>query len=303
MVSNTQSSAGAAPLRQAALQRQARNRQRGRIIQQAVVYALLVLLSLLFLFPLFWMVTTALKTDSQIYIWPPQWIPNPVQWSNFPNALNDPYLPFGRFFLNTTLIEIGVVSGRLISCTLVAYGFARLRAPGKNILFTIMLATLMLPSAAVLIPQYILFNDVHWVGTFLPLIVPAWFGEAFAIFLIRQFFMTIPIELEEAALIDGATRLSILWRIIIPLSMPVLAVITIFTFKDNWNDFLRPLLFLSNSKNYTVAIGISYYNSQNDVRMNLLMAASVAMLVPVLILFVIAQRAFVEGISLTGIKG
>jgi multiple sugar transport system permease protein len=283
--------------------RDRRNRRIGQIIQQVIVYALLIGLSLLFLFPLFWMFTTALKTNAQIYIWPPQWLPDPIQWSNFPAALNDPYLPFSRFFINTLIVEAGVVSGRLVSCTLVAYGFARLNAPGKNVLFTIMLATLMLPSVAVLIPQYVLFTRFGWIGSFLPLIVPAWFGEAFAIFLIRQFFMTIPYELEEAALIDGANRLTILWRIIIPLSMPVLAVIVIFTFKDNWNDFLRPLLFLSNSKLYTVAIGIQYYNGQNTVQMNLLMAASVAMLIPVIGLFIVAQRAFVEGISLTGIKG
>jgi len=283
--------------------RQRRNRRVGQIVQKILIYALLLFFSVLFLFPLFWMLTTALKSNAQIYIWPPQWIPDPMQWSNFPAALTDPYLPFGRFFTNTLIVEAGVVSGRLISCTLVSYGFARLNAPGKNIWFTIMLATLMLPSAAILIPQYILFTRFGWVGSFLPLIVPAWFGEAFAIFLIRQFFMSIPYELEEAALIDGANRLTILWRIIIPLSMPVLAVITIFTFKDNWNDFLRPLLFLSNSKLYTVAIGIQYYNGQNIVQMNLLMAASVAMLLPVIGLFIVAQRAFVEGISLTGIKG
>jgi len=275
----------------------------GRIVEKSVVYILLLFFSFLFLFPLFWMLTTALKSNEQLYIWPPQWIPNPAQWSNFSDALTNPYLPFSRFFLNTAIIEVGVVSGRLVSCSLVAYGFARLRAPGKNILFTILLGTLMLPSTAILIPEYILFSRIGWIGTFLPLIVPAWFGEAFAIFLIRQFFITIPTELEEAALIDGATRLQILWRIVIPLSMPVLAVITIFTFKDNWNDFLRPLMFLNNSKLITVAVGIQYFNGQNNVQMNLLMAASVAMLLPVMILFIFAQRAFVEGIALTGIKG
>jgi len=290
-------------VRKTSLARGKNDRRLGRFIQQVVVYGLLTGLSLVFLFPLFWMVTTALKANEQVNIWPPQWIPNPVMWSNFPDALNNVYLPFGRFFVNTMIIEAGVTSGRLISCTLVAYGFARLRAPGKNILFTIMLATLMLPDAAVLIPQYIQFSRLGWVGTFLPLIVPAWFGNAFAIFLIRQFFMSIPYELEEAALIDGATRVQILWRIVIPLSMPVLAVITIFTFKDTWNDFMRPLLFLNNMQNYTVAIGISYFNGQYTVQMNLLMAASVTMLIPVMLLFVIAQRTFVEGIALTGIKG
>ena len=196
-----------------------------------------------------------------------------------------------------------MVSGRLISCTLVAYGFARLRAPGKNVLFTILLATLMLPRAAILIPEYILFNQFGWVNTFLPLIVPAWFGEAYAIFLMRQFFMTIPRELEEAAMIDGATTPRIISSVIVPLSTPVLAVIAILTFKDTWNDFLTPLLYLNNTSHYTVAVGLAYFNGQNNVQMNLLMAASVTLMLPIVILFIFAQKAFVEGISLTGLKG
>ena len=275
----------------------------GERFRMIVVYGLLIFLSCVFLFPLFWMITTALKTESQIFRWPPQWLPNPVQWSNFQEALGNPLLPFGRFVINTLIIEAGVVSGRLISCTVIAYGFARGRAPGKNILFTILLATLMLPRAAILIPEYILFNQFGWINTFLPLIVPAWFGEAYAIFLMRQFFMTIPIELEEAARIDGATTLQIIIRLIVPLSIPVLSVIAILTFKDNWNDFLRPLLYLSDSSKYTVAVGLAYFNGQYDVKMNLLMAASVTMLLPIVILFIFAQRAFVEGISLTGLKG
>jgi ABC-type glycerol-3-phosphate transport system permease component len=185
----------------------------------------------------------------------------------------------------------------------VAYGFARLRAPGKNFLFTILLATLMLPNAAVLIPQYILFNEFGWINTFLPLIVPAWFGNAYAIFLMRQFFMTIPRELEEAALIDGATTLKIIWSVIVPLSTPVLAVIAILTFKDTWNDFMTPLLYLSEPSKYTVSVGLAYFNGQFDVQMNLLMAASFTLMLPIVILFIFAQRAFVEGISLTGLKG
>ncbi|MEO8607936.1 MAG: carbohydrate ABC transporter permease [Chloroflexota bacterium] len=275
----------------------------GEFIRKCVVYGLLIFLSCVFLFPLFWMISTALKTDSQVFLWPPQWLPNPPQWSNFSDALGNPLLPFGRFVINTLIIEAGVVSGRLVSCTLVAYGFARMRAPGKNILFTILLATLMMPRAAILIPEYILFNQFGWINTFLPLIVPAWFGEAYAIFLMRQFFMTIPLELEEAARIDGATILQIIVRLIVPLSIPVLSVIAILTFKDNWNDFLSPLLYLSDSSKYTVAVGLAYFNGQYDVKMNLLMAASVTMLLPIVILFIFAQRAFVEGISLTGLKG
>lgn len=275
----------------------------GETVRKTLVYVLLIVLSLTFLFPLFWMITSALKAEGQIFLWPPQWIPNPILFSNFQKAFNNPQLPFDRFVVNTLIIEAGVVSGRLISCTLVAYGFARLRAPGKNILFTLLLATLMLPRAAIIIPEYILFNQLGWVNTFLPLIVPAWFGEAYAIFLMRQFFMTIPRELEEAAIIDGATTLTVIWKVIVPLSTPVLAVIAILTFKDTWNDFLHPLLFLNEPSKYTVAVGLAYFNGQFDVKLNLLMAASVTMMVPIVILFIFAQRAFVEGISLTGLKG
>lgn len=268
-----------------------------------LIYVLLILLSLVFLFPFFWMLTTALKPDYQTFLWPPKWIPDPFVWSNFRDAFSNPLLPFEVFVKNTMIIEIGMITGRLLSCTLVAYGFARLRAPGKNILFGFLLATLMLPGAAVLIPRYLLFNKLGWINTFNPLIVPAWFGEAYAIFLMRQFFMTIPRELEEAAYIDGANTLQTIFRIIIPLSMPVLMVITILSFKDIWNELLNPLLYLNQSTKYTVAVGLAYFNGQYNVEMNQLMAASITMLIPVIILFFIAQRAFVEGITMTGLKG
>lgn len=278
-------------------------RRLGYLLNRVVVYGLLVILTVIFLFPLFWMITSALKPDYQIFLWPPKWIPDPIQWSNFKDAFSNPLLPFDIFIRNTMLIEVGMISGRLLSCTLVAYGFARLRAPGKNVLFAILLATLMLPNAAVLIPRFILFSELGWVNTFAPLIVPAWFGEAYAIFLMRQFFMTIPREMEEAAVIDGASVFSIIFRIIVPLSIPVLTVITILSFKDIWNDFFTPLLYLNQVEKYTVAVGLAYFNGQFNVEMNQLMAASVTLMLPVVILFVIAQRAFIEGISMTGLKG
>jgi multiple sugar transport system permease protein len=280
-----------------------RGRQFGEISHRVIVYALLTLLSLVFVFPLFWMVTTALKPDYQVFLWPPKWIPDPVQWSNFREALTDPLLPFHVFVKNTMIIEVGMIVGRLLSCTLVAYGFARLRAPGRDFLFGILLATLMLPQAAVLIPRFLLFSRLGWINTFRPLIVPAWLGEAYAIFLMRQFFRTIPRELEEAATIDGASTFQVITRIIVPLSVPVLTVITILSFKDIWNNLLDPLLYLNDASKYTVAVGLAYFNGQFDVKMNQLMAASVAMLIPVLLLFFVAQRAFVEGITMTGLKG
>jgi multiple sugar transport system permease protein len=274
-----------------------------RLLHSLIVYVLLVGLTVIFIFPFFWMILSALKPELQIYIWPPKWIPDPIQWSNFKDVFGNPYLPFDIFLRNTFFLEITMITGRLLSCTLVAYGFARLEAPGKNIVFGILLATLMIPNAVLRIPTYIMFSKFGWIDTFKPLIVPAWFGEAYAIFLMRQFFRTIPEELEESAIVDGANRLQIIFRIIVPLSIPVLTVIGILSFKDIWNDFFGPLLYLNQIKHYTVSVGLAYLNGQFDTKMNLLMAASVTMMMPILILFFIAQRAFVEGITMTGLKG
>jgi multiple sugar transport system permease protein len=278
-------------------------RRFNELLHNIVVYSLLIALSILFIFPFYWMVSTALKAEHNVFIWPPQWIPDPVMWSNFKEALSNPQLPFLLFFRNTMILEIGIIVGRLISCTLIAYGFARLEAPGKNVLFAILLATLMLPAAVTQIPRFILFNKIGWVNSYLPLIVPAWFGEAYAIFLMRQFFMTIPRELEEAARMDGANFLQIITKIIVPLSMPVLTVILILSFKDIWNDFFTPLLYLNDLTKYPLSVGLAYFSGQFRVQMSLLMAASVVVLLPLLIVFFVAQKAFVEGISLTGLAG
>lgn len=274
-----------------------------KFIHDLVVYSLLLGLSLVFVFPLFWMVTSALKPEYQIFIWPPQWFPDPPLLSNFRDALSNPLLPFHIFFRNTMILETGIIAGRLISCTLIAYGFARLEAPGKTVLFAVLLSTLMMPNAVTQIPRFILFTKIGWVNSFKPLIVPSWFGEAYAIFLMRQFFMTIPRELEEAARMDGANTLRIITGIIVPLSLPVLTVIGILSFKDVWNEFFNPLLYLNEMTKYPLAVGLAYFNGQYNVQMNLLMAASVVVLAPLVIVFFIAQRAFVEGIALTGMAG
>lgn len=280
-----------------------RTRTSQKVIKNIIVYTLLSILSVVFVFPFFWMVTSALKPEYQIFVWPPQWIPDPILWSNFAKVFTNPRLPFDLFFRNTMIIEVAVLTGRLLSCTLVAYGFARLRAPGKNLLFAILLSTLMLPGVVTLIPRFILFNEIGWVNTFLPLTVPAWFGEPYAIFLMRQFFLTIPPELEESARIDGASTFQVIRYIIVPLSLPALTVIAILTFKDTWNDFFNPLIYLGDAKKYTLAVGLGFFHGQLDVKMNLLMAASVVLLLPILILFFFAQRAFIEGVTLTGLKG
>ena len=274
-----------------------------KITKTVLVYFLLVVLSFIFLFPFFWMITSSLKSDAQIFLWPPQWIPNPAHWENYKAAFTNPNLPFLTFFKNTMILEVGIIVGKLLSCVLVAYGFARLNAPGKNFWFGVLLATFMIPSAVTMIPQYILFNYLGWVNTFLPLIVPAFFGEAYAIFLMRQFFLTIPRELEEAAMMDGANTYQIIRHIIVPLSTPILSVITVLSFKDIWNNFFQPLLYLNDRSKYTLSIGLAYFNGQYTVHMGVLMAASVALMLPLVIVFFFAQKAFVEGISLTGIAG
>lgn len=266
-----------------------------------VVYVLLVAGAVLFLLPLFWAVTSSLKSDYEVLQIPPQWIPNPPRWQNYPEALT--YVPFDRYALNTLVVALGAITGSLISCTLIAYGFARLRAPGKNFLFILMLSTMMLVDPVRIIPMYIEFRALNWIDTFLPLIVPAFFGSPFYIFLLRQFFLNIPRELEDAALIDGASRLQILLQVILPLSKPALAAIAIFNFQGVWNDFLYPLVFLHKQSNYTIALGLNFFRSTYTVHWGYLMAASVTALLPIAIVFFLAQRYFIEGITFTGIKG
>jgi multiple sugar transport system permease protein len=263
-------------------------------------YALAVSGALLFLLPLFWMISSSLKPDYQVLEYPPRWLPDPVRWANYAEALT--YVPFGRYGLNTLLIASMTIFGHLLSCTLVAYAFARLRAPGKEILFLLLLATMMLPYPVTMIPIYIGFESVGWVNTFLPLIVPAFFGSPFYIFLMRQFFMTLPVELEDAARVDGANTLQIIWHVILPISKPALATVAIFTFQASWNDFLGPLIYLHDQTKYTVSLGLSFFRSSYDVRWAYLMAASLVTMLPVIMLFFLAQRLFIEGITLTGIK-
>lgn len=270
-------------------------------LRQGLGYAVAVAVAVLFLLPLFWMVSSSLKPNYQVLEFPPRWLPSPVQWSNYSEALT--YVPFGRYALNTLLVAGMTICGHVLSCTLVAYGFARLRAPGKNVLFVILLATMMLPYPVTMVPIYIGFARVGWVNTFWPLVVPAFFGSPFYIFLLRQFFLTLPPDLEDSARVDGAGTLQILWRIILPISMPALATVAVFSFQAAWNDFLTPLIYLHDQAKYTISLGLSFFRSSYDVRWAYLMAASLVTMLPVIIVFFLAQRAFIEGIALTGTKG
>lgn len=272
-----------------------------RRLRLALSYVLALLVAAFFMLPLFWMISSSLKPDYQVLEYPPRWLPDPIRWANFPEALT--YVPFGRYTLNTLFITVMTIFGHLISCTVVAYGFARLRAPGRNLLFMVLLATMMLPYPVTMIPIYIGFNELGLVNTFAPLILPAFFGSPFYIFLLRQFFMTLPPELEDAARVDGANTLQILLHIILPLSRPALTTVAIFTFQTTWNDFLAPLIYLHDQSNYTITLGLNFFRSSYDVQWAYLMAASLVTMLPVIIVFFLAQRLFIEGIALTGMKG
>jgi multiple sugar transport system permease protein len=255
------------------------------------------------LLPFFWMLSTALKRAEEVYLSPPVWIPNPPQFENFYTALTR--VPFHVYAWNTAVIVALVMIGTLLSCSFAAYGFARLKAPGKDLIFMLVLATLMLPGAVTLVPTYLLFNRIGWVGTILPLVVPAFFGSAFNIFLLRQFYMSIPAELEEAAKIDGASVYRIWWSIMLPLSQPVLATVAVFTFVGTYNDFFTPLIYLSDEEQRTIAVALSYFSGSPRIgpQMHLMMAAVTVSILPPLLLFLAAQRYFVRGIVMTGIKG
>jgi ABC-type glycerol-3-phosphate transport system permease component len=264
-------------------------------------YLLAIVVAAFFMLPFFWMVSSSLKPNYQVLEVPPRWLPDPVRWENYVEALT--YVPFSRYLLNTLFISTLTIAGHVLSCTVVAYGFARLRAPGKEALFLVLLATMMLPYPVTMIPIYIGFKSVGWVNSFLPLIVPAFFGNAFYIFLLRQFFLTIPPDLEEAARIDGANTAQIIWHVILPAVRPAIATVAAFTFQGAWNDFLTPLIYLHDQSKYTISLGLSFFRSNYDIRWSYLMAASLVTMLPMIVVFFLAQRTFIEGITLTGIKG
>ena len=268
--------------------------------RKVVRYVLLIFVGLLFIAPAYWMLSSALKPNYEIFALPPVWWPSSPRWENFKEALT--VLPFGRFALNTLIIAVFSIIGHLISCTLVAYGFARYDAPGKNFFFVLLLSTLMLPYPVTMVPLYIIYSRLGWVNSFLPLIVPAFFANAFYVFLLRQAFKQIPPDLEEAARIDGANTLQVLWYIILPISMPALATVAIFTFQAAWNDFLGPLIFLHDQSKYTLTLGLSFFRGSYEVNWAYLMASSLVVSLPVILVFFLAQKVFIQGVGYTGTK-
>ncbi len=271
-------------------------------LRKIVIYLFLAAISIFCLLPFYWLLRSSLMNLVQIFEMPPIWFPNPVQFTNYFQALT--ILPFGRYFLNTIIIVVLTIIGTILSCSISAYSFARLRWPYRNLVFGILLSSMMLPYAVTLIPTYLGWSLLGAIDTYFPLIIPAWFGGgAFNVFLLRQFYMTIPGELDEAALIDGAGYFTIYSKIILPLTRPALIVVGLFTFLNSWNDFLGPLVYLNSEIKYTLAIGLESFKGLYNAQWHLLMAASTVVILPAIIIFFIGQRYFIEGIAMTGLKG
>jgi len=281
-------------------QTRARGRVIPRVVRSASLHALLAVIGLMFAAPLLWMVSSSLKSNGEIFLFPPRLLPHPAIWSNYPNALS--YIPFWRYAWNTFVISAASVVGTLFSCPIAAYAFARMRWRLRNLFFALSLTTIMLPFLATMVPLFVVFRQLNLIDTYWPLILPAFGGNPLYIFLLRQFFLTIPTELSEAAVIDGAAEFIIFWRIILPLAKPALATVSLFTFLANWKDFLAPLIFLQSNDLSTLALGLQQYQALHQTAWAYLMAASTVFVLPVAIVFLLAQRFFIRGIALSGLK-
>ena len=280
-----------------------RRRQQNRIVHGLVVYSLLAVASFFFIMPFAWMILTSIKTAQEAAYFPPTIIPQNPHLANYVEAWTYETMQFNLWTFNTIFISVTVLLGTLLTASLCAYGFARIKFPGREFWFIATIASIMLPPQVTLIPLYVLFFKIGWLNTFAPLTVPAWFGGgALNVFLMRQFFLQIPTELEDAAYIDGASRLQIWWRIFIPLSLPALLTVTIFTFQATWNDFFGPLVYLTGRDKYTLTLGMNLFNSQYGSEIQYMMAIAFLMTIPMILLFFAAQRYFVGGIVLSGVN-
>jgi multiple sugar transport system permease protein len=268
-------------------------------------YAALLLLCAAVMLPLGWMITVALKPDNvPVFTAPPEWIPTEHwRWDNFTRALTLPSRPFARYTLNTLLIVGGNIVGTLFSCSLVAYAFAKLRFRGREFLFNVLIITLLIPWQVLMIPQFLMFFRMGWYGTYLPLIIPSFFGNAFFIFLIRQYMRTLPRQLEDAARVDGCTHFQVFWHIVLPLCKPVLAVCVVFVFIAEWGDLLGPLIYLDSGEEFTVSIAMANLVTRQDPNLNLLMATNLIVMIPAVILYFFAQEKLIGGIASVGLKG
>jgi len=272
-----------------------------KTLSELAKHVVLVPLAIIFMIPFFWMLSTSLKPDAQIFKWPPVWIPNPIQWSNYREAVTT--IPFFRYVGNTLIICGLSMLGVFLSSPPVAYAFSRLRWVGRDVLFIVTVATMMIPYQVTMIPVFLIWANFGFVNTFVPLIAPHWMGTPFYIFLLRQFFLSIPFELSDAAKIDGASELGIYSRIVLPLAKPALATVLVFEFLNRWRGFIGPLIYLNDQKKYTISLGLQMYQQENYTEWSQLMAASIMLTLPVIILYFFAQRTFIQGIAMTGIKG
>ncbi|HRE28346.1 MAG TPA: carbohydrate ABC transporter permease [Anaerolineales bacterium] len=282
--------------------RRAPARNWARHANSAVVFLTLTALALVMIgIPIGWMALTAFKERQQIFAWPPVYWPDPIRWQNFSDVMTQ--MPFLRFGLNSLFIAVMNIVGHLFSCTLVAFAFARLRFPGRNTLFMLLIATLMIPGQIMLLPRFVVFQSLGWVGSYLPLIVPSFFGNAFFIFLMRQYIMTIPRDLDEAARIDGASTWDVFFRIILPLCVPPMVVTGVLTFLWTWNEFLDPLIYISKYDDYTIQLGLNMLKGRYNIQWNLIMAGSLIGVIPPAVLYFFAQKYLIGGIASVGIKG
>lgn len=275
------------------------------LVKMGLTYSLLIIISLIFITPLLWLLSSSLHGLDDVFAVPFQWLPDQIHWHNYLEAMT--VIPFVHYLTNTIFITIMVIIATVFSSTLAAFGFSRLKFYGRKQLFALCIATMLLPGQVTVIPLYVLFSKLGWVDSYLPLIVPAFFGSPFYIFMLRQFFQTIPFEYDEAARLDGAGPLRIYWSIILPLARPAIATVVVFSFIGVWNDFFNPLIYINSFEKATLTLGLNFLKTQiigsGITQWHLLMAASVLVLVPNVVIFFLAQRHFIKGINVGGLRG
>jgi len=297
----------AALLGSVAPRKSARKRYVGRFLRHGVPalvsYFFLIGVGLLFAVPFLWLIITSLKPLSQVFTIPLTWIPHPILWSNYPEALRHQGFPFIKLVRNSLTYAVFSTIGVTLASAMAAYGFARIAFRGRQFWFAVTLGTMMIPGVVTMIPTYIIFRWLNWVGSYKPLILPSFGGSAFFIFMMRQFMMTLPWEMTDAARVDGASEARILTRIMLPLMKPALLVVVVFNFMGCWNDFMGPLIYLQNASLFPLSVGLFAFMTRGARAWNLLMAASLVVTTPIVIIFFLAQRQFIEGITMTGIKG
>jgi ABC-type glycerol-3-phosphate transport system permease component len=290
----------------------ARSVRASRLLGQAATYALLALGAVLVSLPFYWLLRSSLMVEGDNFVWPPILWPRPMVWQNYVEIFQVPFIPLPLFFRNSVILVVLAALGELISTSLAGFAFGRLRWWGRNFLFAVLIATMFLPSQVTIIPLFLLFKQLGWLNSLLPLIVPSWLGHALYIFLMRQFVMTIPNELDDAARIDGCGTFRIYWNIVLPLSAPALATIAIFSFQTKWNQFFEPLIYINKTDVLPLAVGVRMFRSaamlpgggvSGNVSWSHLLAATVVMVLPIVLVFFVAQRAFIQGIVVSGVKG